>query len=1565
MNQPDSKPLSKRTLVYGIVILCLGTAVFFLVADQRQSFPAPVDSRSLPEAVPSDRLVAVAPAADSASHPPIAAAPASRFDFRAELEQQREHFEKYIAAHPYHNRPFRSKADWKKMPKQDRPDMAAELDFLLTLDPATQQVPIERKYAANEEATQRISFQKAIEDVSWVERGPNNVAGRTRALTFDPNDPTASKVWAGGVGGGLWYSNNLFDASPNWIHVDGFWDNIAVNCIAFNPANTQEIYVGTGEGWYNQDALQGGGIWKSADGGTTWNRLPGTDPGAFNSASDWHYINKIVIKNDGTIFAATRAWFINRGGIMRSTDGGTTWTKVLSVFAQDNTILDHAADLEVAANGDVYATFGVFSQGKVFKSLHSANGASGTWTDLSTQIGVGNTQRIELACAPSDPNIIYAVARSGPFLSVLGQDVAWFKKSTDGGVSWTNRTIPLYREQNCTLGTQHFTRGQAWYDLILAVHPTNPDLVLAGGIDLHRTTDGGTTWQGISYWTGKCLPYVHADQHAIQFRPDASNEIIVGTDGGVHYSSNAGNASATPTFTEKNTGYNVTQFYACAVKNEANSHYFLAGSQDNGTQQFTKPQAGSTQEATGGDGGFCHIDQVDPAIQLTAVVYNRYFRSLDGGVTFTTFYNNQQSGSFINPTDYDSQRKILYCTANPDSLRRLSNIDATPTDTRFFLDLGGTRLTALRVSPYQDVLFIGTMGGRIFKVTNASTASPTFQRIDNGTVPITAIGAISCIEVGADDDQLLITFSNYGVNSVWETTDGGANWYSKEGNLPDIPVRWALYNPENRNEVLLATEVGVWSADNFGAGTSAAPEWEPTNINLATTRATMLKYRPADKMVIVSTHGRGLFTTDVFVGESVADFVADLRSACDGSLAAQFTDASLKAKSWAWDVDNDGLTDYTTQNPTHTYADPGIYSVSLTINDGASIKIRRDYIVVQAEAPRATAACTNALNLNNPFGIGLYRVAIADIDHTTPHQDGPYHDYSCSQATQLFPNTTYQITVRTGTTNSEGVAVYIDYNENGTFEAGELVTTFAANKDGQRTNSFTTPAAAIKNKLLRMRVVSRYDAVPTNACNTGNYGQSEDYGVLFTDTYLWQGLVSTDWDTPANWTSGTLPTASSEVLIPQAAPLQPMLASNTAVKSVQIAPGASLSMSAGGTLSLQNDLLAQGEVIVLGATDQTLPPTFRKLARLTIDVQGATATLSDDMVISDTLRMQSGMLNLNGFALDLGLTGHLREDRAANAIVTDNTPNLSQSSPGGYIRLTQRPTGALLSEIGGSGLSLQNAGTVSIDRYHYQVENFSLKKIYALTGTPANATMRIAYAPAELAGITEGPGLRLWRRGDDDVWANQGGTWTEAEVSYVELDNVSQFSAWTVGDVNVGLPVTLRYFEAERVSPQHVELRWQTAQEINNHGFTIEASPSASDFASIAFLPGQGNQSEPETYAYTHLTPRSSYYRLKQTDFDGTVTYSAMVFVEGSPDDFSVNFYPNPVEDELTIRFSNPLLTATVVTVYNSKGQRLYAGRAAAQADELKIYMGAFPPGVYLIRLGEGESLRLKKVVKK
>jgi hypothetical protein len=182
--------------------------------------------------------------------------------------------------------------------------------------------------------------------------------------------------------------------------------------------------------------------------------------------------------------------------------------------------------------------------------------------------------------------------------------------------------------------------------------------------------------------------------------------------------------------------------------------------------------------------------------------------------------------------------------------------------------------TALRVSPFApegtSTLYVGTQSGRVFRVENAH-ATPTVTEL----TALPYAGAISCIELGESEDRILVTFSNYGIPSVWETTDGGATWVEKEGDLPDMPVRWALYNPLNPRGVLLATEAGVWETTTFDEN---EPTWTPApGFPLASTY--MLQYRASDGTVMATTHGRGSFTA-VFRGFPTAN-----EPGTDGALA--------------------------------------------------------------------------------------------------------------------------------------------------------------------------------------------------------------------------------------------------------------------------------------------------------------------------------------------------------------------------------------------------------------------------------------------------------------------------------------------------------------------------------------------------------------------------------------------------------------------------------------------------------------------------------------------------------
>ncbi|MBL0049011.1 MAG: PKD domain-containing protein [Bacteroidetes bacterium] len=223
------------------------------------------------------------------------------------------------------------------------------------------------------------------------------------------------------------------------------------------------------------------------------------------------------------------------------------------------------------------------------------------------------------------------------------------------------------------------------------------------------------------------------------------------------------------------------------------------------------------------------------------------------------------------------------------------------------------------------------------RVDNANTGTPTGTHINSGMgMPGTSVSCIA-IENG-NDNHILVTYSSYGVNSVWETTNGGTSWTSVEGNIPDMPVRAALFNPNNNQQALLGTELGVWSTDLLNG---VSTNWAPSSVGLANTRVTMLQLRSSDKLVIASTHGRGLFSSDVFADPN-PDFVAN-KIVTYINKPVNFTDASFKSTSWNWNFGDGG--NALSKNPTYTYSTPGVYTVSLQIN-GSLTATKTAYIQV-------------------------------------------------------------------------------------------------------------------------------------------------------------------------------------------------------------------------------------------------------------------------------------------------------------------------------------------------------------------------------------------------------------------------------------------------------------------------------------------------------------------------------------------------------------------------------------------------------------------------------------------
>lgn len=808
----------------------------------------------------------------------------------------------------------------RKVPKRDRIQEAFRQEFERTRDPKTLEVPREKLIREYEQFIRDANAAgkfSALPGMNWYERGPANVGGRTRALMFDPADPTGETVFAGSVGGGIWKTTNISNASPNWAPLDDLYANLAVTTIAYDRTNPNIMYFGTGEGWFNADAIRGDGIWKSINGGTTFSQLASTA-----SNANFRWVSKIVVHPlTGDVFAATTA------GVFRSQNGGTAWTKVLGIGTGSS--IDEMADLEIAADNSLIA-----STGRIFSGAdgiyRSVNGNPGTWVKLNpggNGFPTSGYDRLEIACAPSNANVIYVLAQS------TSQGILNIYKTTNQGTTWTTTALPADADPG--VGSD-FTRGQAWYDMSVGVAPNDANTLIVGGIDLFRSTNGGSSWTQISHWYGGFgFQNVHADQHAVVYHPSNANVVLFGNDGGVQYSPDGG-----INIIQKSYNYNVTQYYACAINPTAASNQFMAGAQDNGTQQYNGPGINNTIEVTGGDGAYCHIDQNQPQYQFSSYVYNNIYRSTDGGNSFNSIRSNN-NGSFINPSDFDDAANVFYGAYTNGNYTRLLNAHTnTSWNNISIAEFNGAKVTAVKVSPVTpNRVFFGLNNGRVVRVDNAHAATPNATWINNGA-GMTGSVSVSSIDVERDDDShLLVTYSNYGWPSVWETKNGGTAWINVEGNLPDMPVRSVLFSPIDSSDAIIATELGVWSTTNLNG---ASTVWGPANNGLANVRTDMLDIRSSDNMIIAATHGRGLYSSDLFAPEN-ADFAANKKVVYINKPVV-FTDGSTKANSWLWNF-GDGFTS-TLQNPVHGYNSAGNYTVTLTINGNADTETKVSYITV-------------------------------------------------------------------------------------------------------------------------------------------------------------------------------------------------------------------------------------------------------------------------------------------------------------------------------------------------------------------------------------------------------------------------------------------------------------------------------------------------------------------------------------------------------------------------------------------------------------------------------------------
>jgi photosystem II stability/assembly factor-like uncharacterized protein len=587
------------------------------------------------------------------------------------------------------------------------------------------------------------------------------------------------------------------------------------------------------------------------------------------------HVNDIVARNNGgtiEIYAAIAdgvygdapGTLLGQGseyGLYRSTNGGSSWTQLnLPLTTNGNPFEPN--DIEIASDNTIwFSTTSSSSYGDGGGTIFSSTNG----TNFTQRHVVPNASRTEIEISATNPDKIYVLAQENP-ITIL--------RTTDGFTSV--ETLALPDDADNGIPADDFTRGQAFYDLMLETDPTNDDIVYVGGIDIFRSTTGGVgtppvAWTQISKWSNNAnlnsltVPGVHADIHELSFDPTNPDKAIIATDGGVYYANSLAAADgSTSAIFSSFSNYNTTQFYWGAIGQDALNEQFLGGAQDNGSNYIDGGSSGinDSDEIFGGDGAYSFIDK-DGQYLVVALPFNNYRRfnlPITNSSNALIVVSNEDEGNFINPAELDDNLNILFTNASSVTGNVISsfiNVNANALRRNLTDALLSSSPTAFKVSPYtttSTTLLVGTVTGSLLKVENANNSlTATWSSIAGPEF----LGSISALNFGANEDQIFVTFHNYGVKSIWYTNDGGTTWQDKEGDFPDIPVKAIMMNPLLNNEVIIGTDLGVWRSDNFA---STNPSWVQSQNGMQNVKVTSFDLRTSDNTVLASTYGRGLFT---------------------------------------------------------------------------------------------------------------------------------------------------------------------------------------------------------------------------------------------------------------------------------------------------------------------------------------------------------------------------------------------------------------------------------------------------------------------------------------------------------------------------------------------------------------------------------------------------------------------------------------------------------------------------------------------------------------------------------
>ena len=714
----------------------------------------------------------------------------------------------------------------------------------------------------------QLKFPRAT-GLRWREAGPTNYAGRVTSLAVDPANPNT--IYAGSAAGGLW---RTADQGRSWHSIWPKYLNQNIGAVALDPLNPSLLICATGEGNLSSGTYPGAGLFQSENNGFTWTPLL-TQPGGRELDP--------AVERRSPRRVASIAFGAPRKDDPRRPVAFASVSKDDSLFS--GLFLDYGATgldyIPFAGNRryncwDVvfhphkpHTFYAAFEPRGTRNGLWRTNNFGTEWVHLHAgDLPAGeHCGRISVAISPSHPHILYALiaGRAGQLLGIFRTD--------DEGRSWTASDLTPFSSER-----------RLDYAQTIAIHPTDPNYVVVGMINLFRTTDGGRSWQQISTKQRDGGPpglppphFVHADHHALVILDD--NTIYAGHDGGVSVTTDSAQSWET-----RSHGMVTTMFYdldVCA----ADSTVFGGGAQDAGTliagvrhtgrKQTPKDDPTHFTRVLGGDGGWLVFDPANP-LRVFASTADSLIERHDPGQPFA---NNQLLGGWTNVTPDLSREER--------ALRALTILAFRPRKSRHELWLGTSRLwrydsrtaawqpashffdgsaiSAIEFSPLQpDLILIATTNGAIFRSTDdglswsADLAGPDIPRRvitqirlhpANPRHVYIAVGSSTSPAVSIDGDPL--PYSH-----VFESPDQGDTWFDiDEGALPNVVYNGLAVEPDLPHRLFAAGDAGVWARQNG--------DWINISCNLPNVIVSDLVFHARDRILTAATYGRGIWRLPV------------------------------------------------------------------------------------------------------------------------------------------------------------------------------------------------------------------------------------------------------------------------------------------------------------------------------------------------------------------------------------------------------------------------------------------------------------------------------------------------------------------------------------------------------------------------------------------------------------------------------------------------------------------------------------------------------------------------------